>query len=538
MNIGTNDIDTHMENIQNILNIYKSDPYILNYIHTYLNNLSQLTIKHKEEHDQRMIRTSTLTNTQDRFINMFLKSSHYFYLKSVNIFYYYDGLNYTITDEDNIYYKILNTISEDRTIMDWKYKTKTTILKKIKEQSLFQSIPETETVQQVLNILTSSCFKSKNMVKYFLTIIGDNILKKTDKNQYLISNKLKGMLNSLETMSYYIIGKSNIFNHFITKYHKSYKYDNIRILTINNTINIHGWENIINNYGLNLLCVACYYSNKHKSAERFLVSRTDIYPTIAYLKTNSIDTIVDNFCTKYIESTNVVSDLSKTRTSMYWKNIDYLWKLFLNDISMPNIIYTSELKEMLLNKYTYDTDTDTFINITSPYLPIISDFISFWDNTMILTDNDQEEGITTCLEIDEICILFKKWSREENTSNNTNCQILESDALRIISHYYTDIIIEDNNSTIQSIRCTLWNKCQEIYDCMTLLETKYKNNEIIDKQSISNIWSFNDLYIFYMNNKSSSLTVNKRYFEKYIEYYYGNDIEYDNYIELNKFFNN
>ncbi len=85
--------------------------------------------------------------------------------------------------EDEIIYNLLSSISKDRILLDWKHKTKNNVIGLIKEKSLFQTIPETYTIQKVLNNLFPSIFTSKNHAKYFLTIIGDNILK---KNQHLI----------------------------------------------------------------------------------------------------------------------------------------------------------------------------------------------------------------------------------------------------------------------------------------------------------------------------------------------------------------
>ena len=81
--------------------------------------------------------------------------------------------------EDDIVYNLLSTVSYDnKSLIDWKHKTKISLLKKIKERSIFSVIPESKTIQYVLNLLTPTYFLTKNEAKYFLTCIGDNILKK------------------------------------------------------------------------------------------------------------------------------------------------------------------------------------------------------------------------------------------------------------------------------------------------------------------------------------------------------------------------
>ena len=49
---------------------------------------------------------------------------------------------------------------------------------RIKEQSLFNTIPESATVQYVINFFTPTLFDTKEDVKHFMALIGDNILNK------------------------------------------------------------------------------------------------------------------------------------------------------------------------------------------------------------------------------------------------------------------------------------------------------------------------------------------------------------------------
>ena len=98
--------------------------------------------------------------------------------------------------EDDIHHTILSTISLNKTLMDWKHRLKITILKKIKERDIFTCIPESETIQNVINKLYPMIFSSKEKAKYFLTIIGDVVLKKTSET-YFINSKAKNFLKEL-----------------------------------------------------------------------------------------------------------------------------------------------------------------------------------------------------------------------------------------------------------------------------------------------------------------------------------------------------
>jgi hypothetical protein len=125
-----------------------------------------------------MNRTTELTNEHEIFCKIFLSKNKYFYLPSNNCYYEYDDKTYKIIKEDNIHYQLLSTITNEKKLVQWKHKTKTHIVKLIKEKHLFKSIPETYTIQTVLGFLQSTLFDTKDGAKYFLTILGDNILKK------------------------------------------------------------------------------------------------------------------------------------------------------------------------------------------------------------------------------------------------------------------------------------------------------------------------------------------------------------------------
>jgi hypothetical protein len=168
--------------------------HIVNYLpHTLDNEM--------KNHEKRITRNNYLTNEQQLFIQVFLSKNKYFYLPNNNFFYEYDGEKYLIVKEDDVIHKLLSSISKDRVLLQWKYKTKSNIIKQIKERSLFNSIPETDTIQNVLNVLYPSFFPSKNFAKYFLTIIGDNILKKNSNLIFLVSQKMKQFLNELDNVA-------------------------------------------------------------------------------------------------------------------------------------------------------------------------------------------------------------------------------------------------------------------------------------------------------------------------------------------------
>jgi hypothetical protein len=127
---------------------------MLQRIHSHILNYLPNTLENElKNFEKRKNRNTFLTNEQQIFVQVFLQKNLYYYLTNNNFFYEYNGKHYMIVKEDDIIHKLLSSISKDKVLLEWKYKTKTNIIKLIKERrSLFTNIPESDTIQNVINI--------------------------------------------------------------------------------------------------------------------------------------------------------------------------------------------------------------------------------------------------------------------------------------------------------------------------------------------------------------------------------------------------
>ena len=492
----------------NDLNIkYKDNHYMLNRLETHLTNLPNMLEQENKRYDERVSRFNELSLEQDNFHKVFLSKHPYFYMPYNNIYYEYDGKTYRIVKDDDIHHNLLSTITDEGKLIQWKHKTKQTIIKHIKERSLFKSTPETYTIQNVLGFL-QTIFETKSEAKYFLTVIGDCILKKnTDSLLYFVSSNAKKLVTMIDSICYVTTGNS-IMNNFITKYHETHKISLYRLIKINDTSTFSQEivKDVLNNIGIDLLCVASHYSERYTNSDNYLITKTDdIYAQ--YFVYNQIEKIIDDFVCQCIETVNSESNIT-------WKNMHYIWKLYLTSINIPNMIYSTQLQTILSGKLetTNENSNIIFTRVTSKYLPNVSSFLSFWDKYIVITSDN---NIDDEYEIDEIATLYKN---SEQKGYNEVKQISDANMIKMICHYFSPQVEVIDNKYITNIRCNLWSKQDDIMEFLN--SHKYS----LTKTESSELISFDDLYNGYKTyfkakgilDKKSYPIVSKQFFEKFL----------------------
>lgn len=501
--------------IEKLFEKYKDNEYMLQRLHNHVNIYLPNTLDNEAiNHEKRKNLNYFLSEEQQVFIQVFLSKNNYYYLSNNGLYYEYNGNDYLIVKEDDIIHKLLSAISKEKTLLQWKHKTKTTIIKQIKERNLFSSTPETDTIQSVLNALYPTFFTTKSSAKYFLTIIGDNILKKNNELTFIVSPKMRQFLDELENVAVSSIGNNNVAHKFVTKYHGSHTFNTSRLLKINDNFSNEYWRELLKKIGLNLLCVAAHYSNRYHNSDYYLTNKSDeeVSNYAFALKYRGEKGLINKFMDECIEKTN---EDSKIR----WKTLHFIWKQFLSNNDLPNVIISDTLKDMLKENIEYDEDNDSFCGITSKYLPIYKDFITFWNLTM--TSIEQTSiSFENELEIEEISSLFKFWSKSKTS-------LSEENIVKIIKHFFVVDIIEDKY--ILNVVSSLWDKIKDIENSIPYVKEQIKMNNNLT------LISFDDLYNYYQKYcrvNSLKFVVSKRYFEKYLYYMFSEYIVYEKFIKM------
>ena len=477
---------------------YQEDPYMLSKINHYLQKQLPILLENtKNTREQNVLRIEELSLEQEQFIQYFMNRNHYFYISTTEKFVYYDRNHYIEIMEDHVLYNILNTISQERNpkLMSWKHKTKVSLLKRIKENKLTKTIPESNTIQHVLN----SFITPKPETKYFLTVLGDNILKKNPNHLHFLLNntEYKTFLKELNQTCIYFFG-NQCTQTFKTKFHEKHYEDEMkdcRMLSIDKIEN--GQVSL-----LDILCVACHYSVRYGDADNYLVRDMDLEKKILRLTKTTSEILVNQFLEEYITETE------DKKIQMTWQNMFYLWKMFLQNHQYPTSLFQSNIKTILTqNQKNYKIDGDFFIGLASSQLPNIQFFLRFWNETMV-TDE-----LETDLEIEEIATLFRFWGESFKWKNG---YLNEKPILDVISYFFPEIEME-NNKYIHRVRCSIWDKTMDIQVALQELAL----STLSEKNQTPSILSVYDAYLFYCKfysnpSKKTPFLVSKTYFEKYM----------------------
>jgi len=481
---------------------YKDDSYMISKINHYLQKQLPILLENtRNTREQNIQRIEDLSLEQEQFIQSFLHRNHYFYISATEKFVYYDGKHYREIIEDHVLYNILNAISQERNpkLMSWKHKTKVSIFKRIKENKLTKTIPESETIQNVLSHFLSS----KSETKYFLTILGDNIMKKNLNHIHFLSNmEYKIFLKELNQTAIYFFG-NQCTQTFKTKMHEKHYEDDMkdcRIIPNIKTDRIES-QNILL---IDILCVACHYSIRYGNADNYLSRDTDLEDKVTRLINISSIELVEQFNREYMIDSN------DKKNQITWQNMFYLWKMFLQTQHYPPNLFQSNIKNILTTQIfekNYKADGDFFIGITSSQLPNIQLFLRFWNETIV------PDEFETDLEIEEISGLFRVWGETLKWKHGYLNEELILDA---ISYYFPEIEIE-NQKYIHRSRSILWDKAMDIQIALQELSQSLKTTT----SQTPSLLSIYDAYLFYCKfysnpSKKTYILVSKSYFDKYM----------------------
>ena len=160
-----------------ILEKYSDNINTLNHIDYYITHKLDSNIKKIAVSDN----NEGVLKERQYFINKFLCSMEniFYYVETNDIFIHYDLNHYKIFEEDSLRSQIYNEIMQQHpSLSKYKFDIETEIINELKKETLFNCIPESSTIQNVINCFMTVFFDIKESAKYFCCVLGDFILEK------------------------------------------------------------------------------------------------------------------------------------------------------------------------------------------------------------------------------------------------------------------------------------------------------------------------------------------------------------------------
>ena len=441
-----------------------------------------------EEHTQNLIekehRTEILSEEHTKFVQTFMNNTEreYFYIPVSQLFVCYNGEEYTKINEDDILHDVLTRIKTNPQLTAWKYRIKSNVMKLIKEQYVLDHIPSSKTIQDILTLLSATFKLGKDEAKYFLTIIGDNMLKICSGLVYFADVKTKSFFQNVSDFSYsYFKSSRNPVDCIKFKYYH-HDFSKCRLLHLPHYVEHAACRDYLKKHILDFLCVACHYSKRFQCADNFLRNQAGgtVFAEYALtLHNTTIDAILEQFRSEYLEQSVTTMKFTLSSGEMY-----FLWKSFLTNHKLPLLLFSKQFEEQMNNVYGELKEGDIYQNITSREIGYVKTFNQFWKESITYDSTEQY------FEISELRDILSKEQR---------LNLEEDKILSLLRHFHPDVEIEDDKF-VNGIACTFWNKKQDIDNFLNACQnnTSYTN------------------YCSYTNNKGLPYNVSKLYFERLI----------------------
>jgi hypothetical protein len=487
--------------------------------------LPQSIKTYQAAHAERETRKKSLELITDEITETFLNKTKYFYCSASELYFTYNNqVRYSLINEDEIHHRILTDItstSATNANTKWsgasastsKYKIKNRIIKSIQGRDILSSIPESRTIQNVIGLLYPALFRTRDHAKYFLTILGDVILKKSAPLIYFIPPPAKEFIKDLGGECYALFGSTaNSFSTaFKFKYYE-HQYKDCRVVDIQiqtPTASLLRLSHMpeLKSAVIDLFCVAAHYSHRFGSVDDFLrlhCKTPEVGAHAWFLRDRTDQQIIQDFMEYATEPASSEHEISMT-------NMLYLWKMYLSVFRLPCMFFAAAFRLKLAEHTGAVAAIDVIPNRTSKYLPVVSQFRQFWSEHCFTDDREIE------LEIDELSTLFIEYA------SSSAAAVSDTTLLGMLRHFYPDVVIEDDKY-ILNVGCKLWNKTAEINQYLRQWKEQCLANHLSFPQPLYNAYEY---YCGRCYSAAKRRIISKRYFEKYFME------EYADYIDEN-----
>tara|TARA_Y100000816_G_scaffold292319_1_gene286983 strand:+ start:3395 stop:4825 length:1431 start_codon:yes stop_codon:yes gene_type:complete len=458
--------------IEQIYDKYKDNKFILTKM---INIIESLDKTLEEVNNNQMNKTNKMeeiTKDQTDFIDKFFKhEKKIFYVTHNNQFFIYENNDFKLLNQNDLVIHIYTLINStnNKDLIKAKFAIENKIMKEVKKNVLYKVIPTSKTIQNTLQLFTPIVFESKDIAKYFLTTLGDIILKKKNKYTFYLCEHMESLISWLSTSMSLYFGDSINFKY---KINLKDECSNNRYFPVSNkhiSIDVH-------NSIFNIYVLSCHYSNRFENSETFLLKKCKKKDKDKILKLTNFDIIVDNFIMKYLIIDNDNNNI--TSREMY-----FIWQYYIDEYMYPFIYNDRQLITVLQDKL--QIVNNRFLNIKCDMIHEVNEFIKF-----IETNCETSFEIEEIFDIDEILTIYKD-------NINKELQLLDDDlSIRAISYFLPSYKVYDKYI---GMKCKYWNKLEDVQEFIK------DNNNGLYKDN----YQMYDMYV----EKGNKYTADKTYFE-------------------------
>lgn len=391
---------------------YANHEYMKTRLEAHINHLPILMKTIEEEYQNRTKKHQQLMTKRDEFIADFMKSFPFSYIPQTEI--YVDNKTISIVPEDSILHLIGSKL--ERPLIAMKFKITQLILKKIREQPIHRIV-----FDQTVSLPFSKTYSS-----YFLTILGDILLNKSNSLIYYVDGSFKPFLKALNQSIYCILNKS-VIEPFKHKYYE-HKYELCRVIA--GTCQSYSTID-----PLWVVIAALNLSDKYGNSDGFISSKQ--LDKAMILNKHTPESLIQHFLSSYL--------VKDENASITYKDVYFLWKTFLKNNSLPFVVSQLNFKSSIAHL----CDEDMCMKLTPTTQLSLLKIKQFWDKYMRYDDESSYE-------LQEIVEMY-------NTHDTNKISI---DTLQgVLMVEYPMINVDGTN--VLNVKCLLWDKEVDMDNAMS-----------------------------------------------------------------------
>ena len=484
-------IETYISIIRTLLHDHRENQSVLDKLDAVITGIPAVLVNHDRIMCEREERSVKRKKDQTEFKAEFLETNPYFYVACVSRFFYYDGVHYTIINEDDIQYNLFTCLSENKTLNSVKYRTQADTIREIKKtRTILNTIPESATVQFVMNGLSPVLFTRKADLKYFMIVVGNLILKQHQTCVHFVHPRCKPTMTFIEKAVMDTVGV-NVSDNFKIRYHHNHPIEKCRLVRMNTTLEHNQALNgFFKQYCSDFISVCCYYSRRYKTEDEYVnrLRAKESKKYILYLATNSVSSILKGFRDEHFESASADQVISG-------KNMTFLWKWHINNKKIPNLLSVGSLREGLAQMLPYDKERDVYTHVECGFLGGVAAFVAFCGSSDTVVTGSDDGGDE--LDVSELIDVYH--------DENPKSEPIEESVFDVMVRHGLVSFKMKNSKTISGASCVAWDKRGEVMKDIVAYRASV--------QSPAGAKCY-DAYEFYVAQEHKYVA-NKGYFERY-----------------------